>query len=400
MVKHLRVVENGFRVSRFKDKYGNDLFAGDRLDFGKSEWIQKATLPFALAMAFKWRDSKHDAKEHGYIKYRQIVLVGHAFDNDEKYLKTQLGVKLTDFQTIVGIIDTQVMTWVPTRHPQRLPLILASVGVTLKNQHNGGNDSAYTLLGVILLALQGSRRLTREDPTPQAVVDKMIVDLREAVKNIPDDKRCTRCGSEQHKAEQCFVFHECTNCKTKGHTEDRCKMCKLCGKWHGGGICAISGEYVNEHYIRLHQAEAAQSGTGTTMATFGGFSLAPNSYAVLPSYSSPGNRPLNAAAPVFVPSFGIVATLPSAPVAERPAMSGQTVIGSGFKVPQHRHFSVLPKLSGPSPLAPTGPRGLVVDSQLESRRAAVPTNRLVPKLDIHDAEQFPTLGAAPVRKHC
>lgn len=85
---------------------------------------------------------------------RQIVLVGHAFDNDNKTLK-KLAFKSWPPAGFYGTVDTQKLATerVPERFPNQSGLgkILSVLGIPSAYLHNGGNDAAFTLQAMLAL---------------------------------------------------------------------------------------------------------------------------------------------------------------------------------------------------------------------------------------------------------
>ena len=128
----------------------------DRFNFGTTAWIKLADVERILKRIFlDPAQVLHAANFDTNIadKGRNIIFVAHGLRGDRKYLN-RVGVSLNDMSNIARIIDTQRVAGSPKKSPVGLQRLLLSLGLEPVNLHNAGNDAAYTLQALILMAVR------------------------------------------------------------------------------------------------------------------------------------------------------------------------------------------------------------------------------------------------------
>jgi hypothetical protein len=113
-----------------------------RFLFGETRWIRLEDLS--------------DHMEQFIDRTRNIILVGHSFD-EEKHVLQALGFDLKT--SIVGILDTETLANTILGPPfmrgsRRLRNILLQLGCELEGFYSAGNDANFTLRALLLLAVQ------------------------------------------------------------------------------------------------------------------------------------------------------------------------------------------------------------------------------------------------------
>jgi len=84
---------------------------------------------------------------------RHIVFVAHGAKGDRAYLNS-IGFELDQIAVIVRTMDTQVLSGRSKKNQVALRRLLLSLELTAVNLHNAGNDAAYTLHAMVLMALK------------------------------------------------------------------------------------------------------------------------------------------------------------------------------------------------------------------------------------------------------
>ncbi|KAK8201054.1 hypothetical protein BKA81DRAFT_364988 [Phyllosticta paracitricarpa] len=119
---------------------------------------------------------------------RPIVLVGHDFPSDERYLET-IGVSARNWRNTVGIVDTKKIAEMES-FPGKLERMLDRFRVPTPCAHNAGNDAAYTMHALLLFALY---RDEWEHPDAMAKARSFFQELQRSRKPLDDILH------EQHK---------------------------------------------------------------------------------------------------------------------------------------------------------------------------------------------------------
>lgn len=83
---------------------------------------------------------------------RNLVFVGHGAQNDEAYLN-KLGFSVATNKSVVRNMDTATLAGATKKSSVALQRLLLSLDLEPLNLHNAGNDAAYTLQALILMAL-------------------------------------------------------------------------------------------------------------------------------------------------------------------------------------------------------------------------------------------------------
>ncbi|EMC99445.1 hypothetical protein BAUCODRAFT_56010, partial [Baudoinia panamericana UAMH 10762] len=82
---------------------------------------------------------------------RNVVFVAHGASNDTAYLK-QLGFDMTADAEVIRTVDTQLLAGGSKKHGVSLHRLMLALEVEAVNLHNAGNDAAYTLQAMVLMA--------------------------------------------------------------------------------------------------------------------------------------------------------------------------------------------------------------------------------------------------------
>ena len=87
-----------------------------------------------------------------------VIFVGHGLKNEKIYLG-KLGLSIAETDSIVRMVDVQNAAGATKKAQVSLQRLLLSLGIAPTNLHNGGNDAAYTLQALVLMAVKD-----RHDP--------------------------------------------------------------------------------------------------------------------------------------------------------------------------------------------------------------------------------------------
>ncbi|KAF2807910.1 uncharacterized protein BDZ99DRAFT_68699 [Mytilinidion resinicola] len=133
-------------------------------------------------------------------RYRDVVLVTHAWENEDAYLREQLDFSYTEVGTIAGILDTQILE----RFGPRLGLLtlLGKYEITSLHRHNGGNDSVYIL--AVLVARGISCHLARTGQSTgehHGGAEEGLLLLKGKFAAMIG--RCDHCQRHGHRISQC-----------------------------------------------------------------------------------------------------------------------------------------------------------------------------------------------------
>lgn len=84
---------------------------------------------------------------------RNIIFVAHGLSNDDEYM-SKLGYKLSQARNVVRQVDSQRVAGGTKKRSIGLRRLLDKLGVPYQGLHNGGNDAAYTLQALIVMAVK------------------------------------------------------------------------------------------------------------------------------------------------------------------------------------------------------------------------------------------------------
>ncbi|GIZ39641.1 hypothetical protein CKM354_000301600 [Cercospora kikuchii] len=131
---HYRIKEHGHLRNRRYSK-GNP----KNFQHGKTAWVSIEEAREVL------RAMLEDAEGT-----REVVLVGHALQNDLAYLR-RLGIDALAIPNVVLQLDTQRIA-TPKKLSPGLGKLLTALGIPADNLHNAGNDAHFTLRAVLEIA--------------------------------------------------------------------------------------------------------------------------------------------------------------------------------------------------------------------------------------------------------
>ncbi|KAF2493780.1 hypothetical protein BU16DRAFT_540337 [Lophium mytilinum] len=205
--KHYQTRETARLSTRKLDRHGAPLWAGDKFEFGRSIQMPKHDLKDTIVNDLRIPDeerSVEDGAESSSMtsscsRYRDVVLVTHAWENEDAYLREQLSFSYTEVGTISGILDTQILERFGPR-PGLLTL-MGKYGILPLHRHNGGNDSVYTL--AVLIARGVSCHLARNGQSTgdHRGAEECLLKLKETI--AATIGRCNHCQRYGHRISQC-----------------------------------------------------------------------------------------------------------------------------------------------------------------------------------------------------
>lgn len=152
-----------FRIKEYTHLENRDFVHGCAGDFrfGKSEFISLADAPKVLATCFRPPYSATDSEvDHLREEKRTIVLVGHDFANDLRYMQ-RLGYDVTNLSNLHQrhpIADTQGLyraLW-QQWDAVKLGAILEEAEIAPFGLHNAGNDAAYTMQALLAIVIKSA----------------------------------------------------------------------------------------------------------------------------------------------------------------------------------------------------------------------------------------------------
>lgn len=241
---HLRVEDRGHLINRH---WAHS--CGEKFQFGLSQWAPVEEMKNILDRTVRIPDhgSKQaiTSQELGQLpeqapdlRNRNVVLVSHAFHNDDGYMKTpDINFDYDAYGTVVAIVDTQKMGSRPGFEGLRFPALkrlCGNFGIDIKNPHNAGNDAVYTMVSLVLLSLESAHlqgyRQGRGPTNAASAVDELMKRSQENHirywLTIPPRPgyRCDVCGRRNsHPADECELHVKCEECGCFGHRAERCK---------------------------------------------------------------------------------------------------------------------------------------------------------------------------------
>lgn len=194
----------------FKDRHGYPLWCPTNFEFDVSEFVADKDIARVLTEKLKIIDKTLSTP--GNTRNRTIILVGHAWANEDRYFKAKLGMDLASIGTIARILDTQVLGESYDAYsgrditPSLRTLVSSKCGISATHMHNGGNDAAYTLLALLAIGLRHAKNCERVIPAggPE---DSMADAVGEFKKRVLRENggRCTRCDVYGHNISVCRV---------------------------------------------------------------------------------------------------------------------------------------------------------------------------------------------------
>lgn len=148
---HYRPVEHASLVNRRFVKGCEEHF-----NYGATTFINLADAGKVLNRVFS-NPSEIDQAADLDIKLtgraRNVIFVAHGLRGDRNFLK-DVGFVVSDVSNTTRIFDTQRVAGSTKQLPVGLQRLLLSLGLEPVNLHNAGNDAAYTLQSLILMAVK------------------------------------------------------------------------------------------------------------------------------------------------------------------------------------------------------------------------------------------------------
>lgn len=165
----------------------------DKFMFGETSTIK-------LRQAAAWTRSFFLYSKNNAILSRDIVLVGHALQNEKRFCQT-FGLELEKIEPLVDQFDTSTMLRHDGKALLGLSRLLKGLGIATNHLHNAGNDATYTLQALVALATYGPeehkqllQRLAPPKPVMQGEVqhegaekETLLVNQAELVQILPGD---------------------------------------------------------------------------------------------------------------------------------------------------------------------------------------------------------------------
>ncbi|KAF2807368.1 uncharacterized protein BDZ99DRAFT_536843 [Mytilinidion resinicola] len=199
--KHYIVDEYAHLRPMVVDKRKHSLANADKFDYGASEIVPFDALGNILKNALRIPDDAASAagKESMEVKYRPIILVAHAYQNEDNYQRSELGLSDADLDVLYAIIDTQVMM---CGRGQKAPglrqLLETRFGIHPVNMHNAGNDAVYTLVLVLARVAKKGYGVDEKSDVADKWLDALKIKIAEEAGG-----RCENCGGLGHLDEAC-----------------------------------------------------------------------------------------------------------------------------------------------------------------------------------------------------
>ncbi|KAK5135815.1 hypothetical protein LTR08_004642 [Meristemomyces frigidus] len=159
----------------------------EQFGFGSSSWIKLADMGPILKRIFQSPTQLLQAGDFSVVpseEKRNVIFVAHGASNDKAYLK-KVGFDMTADAVVSRTMDTQVVASGSKKHSIALRRLLLSLGSDPVNLHNAGNDAAYTLQALVVMAL-------RDLKNPGCVP----VDLAKHAGKMPPEKHNSRCAPQ------------------------------------------------------------------------------------------------------------------------------------------------------------------------------------------------------------
>lgn len=182
------------RISEYKKLVNKRFIKGcpDNFNFGDSEFVQLNQIRNILTQIF---NNPAGVQAPTFDK-RKIVLVGHGLSNDTNYLKA-LNFSPNASGNVVRSMDTQVLSGSTKRLTLGLERVLRGLGADPVNLHNAGNDAAYTLQALVMMAVQQTHH---PDAYLDAIRDVVMPEtFKQQVKRIGKAKRQAKLAAHSGK---------------------------------------------------------------------------------------------------------------------------------------------------------------------------------------------------------
>ncbi|KAK3708424.1 hypothetical protein LTR37_011520 [Vermiconidia calcicola] len=147
----------------------------DRFNFGTTSWIKLLDAGRVLHRIFLDPTNIHRAADfemEALDQERNIIFAAHGLRNDRAFLN-ELGFSHLENSNVVRTMDTQILAGGTKKSPVGLQRLLLRLGLDPVNLHNAGNDAAYTLQALVIMALKDYERPGSIFPIPVARLDKL-----------------------------------------------------------------------------------------------------------------------------------------------------------------------------------------------------------------------------------
>ena len=256
---HLRIEDSGKKIARVHDRHGRPLWASRDFTFGRSKWTNLGAARHVLKDLLCIADDR-DSSAREPPKYRNVIVVGHAWSNEDAYLrKLGDGFTLKSIGTVVAVVDTQIMNCDGCDLPS-LSTLLYDIDISPENLHNGGNDAAYTTVACVgneikRLKQQGLILSTGVGMTAKSAIERLEEKGKQIQEACPlDPHRCDICGMRNHPRDECYSMTRCTACGKVGHPRNNCRWL-TCGECHEPG-------HIKERCPRYRKKNAPLSNQG------------------------------------------------------------------------------------------------------------------------------------------
>jgi hypothetical protein len=209
--------------------------------FGTSLFAPADTITETLKRVFK-----RAAGGDGTKRLRPVILVGHAAGEGLEKLKTEYGVDVLEFGTIVKVVDTQHFARESNiRAPQQrganisMHDLLEYFSIPQGNVYSAGNRIVYTMLAAILTCLKVELyplgpQAAVNDRDIQTIINKLMKDLQNVEPPLSYGVTiyCTKCDSRSHFRQERSEAVSCGHCaqsrnaklrsNSRTHKTDRC----------------------------------------------------------------------------------------------------------------------------------------------------------------------------------
>ena len=206
---HSKIRARHFRIAEYAGLKNTEFVNGcpDRFEFGKSEFVQNALAPNALAECFRLQKShlpkttmlneniKSSSSKGGPTldsERRNIILVGHDTMQDINYMD-KLGYNPLDLPNMLEVLDTASLyrAWKHDVQGRSLANLMYEFDMAGWNLHNAGNDAVYTMWVMLAIAvtnseLRGSKTLQKQREDAQW--EKATIAVQETITRVADER--------------------------------------------------------------------------------------------------------------------------------------------------------------------------------------------------------------------
>ena len=128
----------------------------ENFNFGETAWINLADAGTVLSRIFSDPTQLHQAADLEVVMEdakRNIILVGHGLSSDKGYMD-RLGFNPMTSINVIRSFDTQVVAGGTKKVQIALWRLLSYLDIQAVNLHNAGNDAAYALQALVVMALK------------------------------------------------------------------------------------------------------------------------------------------------------------------------------------------------------------------------------------------------------